>query len=442
MRNIFTIICFLLATPLLMGQTITKFDPSQYNDSIEKNSHFQYIEIKIHDSSHLSGTRVLSDLFSNGAISGELRLGWQSTGRQQWQREWNYPQYGIGFYTGRMGGSELDTIVGQPSGLYGFFGMPWYRSQNGKFRFNTDLSTGISYDLNPYDPDINPYNDVIGSKINVFFNLNFGVYYKISERMDLTYGVGLIHFSNGRWRMPNMGINLIGGNIGAVYHFNPMAKQLKFIDPDINVPLRPVFYPRVYEPYKQRSEITLAATIGSNSNKPLRGPELEGNKFVAGGVNIEYAKQFWQRGKWVVGADLFVDGSLKETYVDYQYSDDGIPIDSDGNELWEDGVVGGTPDYYSENQAYTGTHPDDVGFDKIFMSGIHFGHELLIERFSFVTELGLYTFKKSDERGIWYMRVGGKIDVTEEVFINVTLKTQNGGISDWVEWGVGYRFIQ
>jgi hypothetical protein len=37
------------------------------------------------------------------------------------------------------------------------------------------------------------------------------------------------------------------------------------------------------------------------------------------------------------------------------------------------------------------------------------------------------------------MRVGGKIGLTENLDAHIALKTRNGGIADWIEWGVSYK---
>jgi len=37
------------------------------------------------------------------------------------------------------------------------------------------------------------------------------------------------------------------------------------------------------------------------------------------------------------------------------------------------------------------------------------------------------------------MCVDGKIGITENLDAHVALKTRNGGIADWIEWGVSYK---
>ena len=48
------------------------------------------------------------------------------------------------------------------------------------------------------DPETNPTNDAIGSRVTVYFNLNFGWTYKWTKEMDIVYGIDFTHFSISR----------------------------------------------------------------------------------------------------------------------------------------------------------------------------------------------------------------------------------------------------
>ncbi len=449
MKKLLLLFVFIAMVVSVTAQEISSMSVEDYkNDTINKG-HFSYIELKLHSGGILQGTKNLGEFFAEGHSSSELRIGFQSTGRKKWQRTWNYPQYGIGFFAGDMRASAtLDSIIGTPAGIYGFIGMPWYRSPNEKFWFNTDLAAGLSYGFTPYDVATNPLNDVIGSRVNVYFNLQLATYYRISDRIDLNLGAGLIHFSNGRWRTPNLGINLVGLNMGVAYHFNPMGPYVKSVgNASQSNPLRPQFIVKDDEESENRTEINIIGALGTNSNKPIKaGSGLQGNSFLASSVIIDYAHRFWERGKVTTGLDLFYDASLGETYVNYQYTkieENGTlvsyPVDADGNVLT---TSDGSPDYSNPAHAYSGTLPHDVQLYQKVMAGWHVGHDLLIERFTLVTQFGMYIYKQSPKRGGWYLRAGGKVSINEHLFANITLKTQNGGISDWVEFGMGYRIFK
>ncbi|WP_315822685.1 hypothetical protein [Paraflavitalea speifideaquila] len=58
---------------------------------------FRFISLKFHSGRHFYTGTELKDALKNGYNSFEVRVGWQSQGKQAWQREHLYPSYGIGF---------------------------------------------------------------------------------------------------------------------------------------------------------------------------------------------------------------------------------------------------------------------------------------------------------------------------------------------------------
>ncbi|MCB0821428.1 MAG: acyloxyacyl hydrolase [Bacteroidales bacterium] len=390
---VFSLIIFQLAG---FTQEISSFDPEDYKTGAA-SEHYNYVELKFHSGSHPNSSKYIQELLAAGYKALEFRVGTQSTGRQIWQRAHNYPQYGVGFFLGNLGNTTVDSTLGTPSGLFGYIGIPWIRTK--KFHFNTDLSAGLSYDFEPYDAETNPYNDVIGSWMNVYFNLNFVGYYEISDRMDLSLGWSLTHFSNGRWRTPNKGVNLMGFNLGVAYHFNPITRFKQYSNPNASSLIRPEFNTDPLPPLKKYTEIYLMGSIGTSTIQGPTGNEA-GNRYFNSSWSADYTHKFWRRGKYMTGFDFFYDGSLAEGY---------------------------------DKPA------SDVTFLERSSYGWHIGHGFFIERITFITQLGFYIYKESEERGSWYMRAGGDIDLNENWSAHICLKTMNGGIADWVEWGIARK---
>ncbi|MFR7878941.1 MAG: acyloxyacyl hydrolase [Butyricimonas paravirosa] len=71
----------------------------------------------------------------------------------------------------------------------------------------------------PYDSYYNSYNTMIGSKVNAYINANFYLRWRLSPRVSLLSGLTVSHFSNGNTKIPNAGLNTIGGNIGLECNF-------------------------------------------------------------------------------------------------------------------------------------------------------------------------------------------------------------------------------
>lgn len=110
---------------------------------------------------------------------------------------------------------------------------------------------------------------------------------------------------------------------------------------------------------------------------------------------------------------------------------------------WLQASLNCTPDWMDFDGSMENYIPDkapqDVNFAGKAMLGYHFGFQYLIERFTFYYALGFYAYKESPTRGSWYMRVGGRIGLTENLEAHAALKTRNGGIADWIEFGLAYK---
>jgi len=406
MKRLTYLLFLTLAFQTLKGQEFSSLKAEQF-DPDNNYGTFNYVHLSYFKGDHLNYPRDLEEMFTKGYNALELRLGWQSTGRQMWQQLHNYPVYGLGVFAGSMGESDLDSIMGTPSALYFFFGAPWARF--GRFTFMTDLAIGLSYDFNPYDREDNPANVAIGSRVNLYFNFNALLMYQLSQRLDLTLGYNLIHFSNGRTYTPQTGLNLGGLNLGAKYNFNPVKNYTKYTRPDYQPPIRPEFIKDPKPEFERYGELQFTVAGGTVLTEPGEVKDSDGvpdstglqNRYYTSTISLEYAYLVARKVKLDLGLDGFYDGSLEN---------------------------------FINDQA-----PQDVGFGGKVMLGTHIGMQYRIERFAFYYALGAYLYKETHTRGSWYMRAGGRIGLTDDLDIHVALKTRNGGIADWIEWGMAYK---
>lgn len=409
-RFIYTILA-LFVFQLLIAQDFSKYTSDQF-DKDKNYGSFNYVHLRYERGAHPSGTNYMQDIFADGYNALTLRMGTQSTGRQTWQQLHKYPQYGLGVAMFDLGGAEADSAIGAPSSLFFYFGAPVLRIK--KFSANIDTEIGLSYDFKPYDAVDNPQQDVIGATTNLHFNLSLILYYQLTERLDISLGTGLTHFSNGRMFTPQKGINLMGISIGAAYHFNPIKNYTKHVDPDYQPPIRPEFISTEIPKFKKRHELQLMASLGTvqaepgeakqqDSQERLDTTSLEkGPRYGVSSVSLDYAYQTGHKFKVVAGLDFFYDGSAEFLYDDI--------------------------------------NPEDTDFSHKAFYGWHLGFNYLIERITFVGNVGWYIHKPFEQRGGFYFRAGGRIGLTENLDAHICLKTRNGGIADWIEWGMAYKF--
>lgn len=407
MKKLIFIASMLLSVIAVRGQEFSGFEPDQFSKDTNYGS-FNYVHLMYFKGDHLTYPNGFEEAFTKGYNAFELRVGWQSTGRQAWQQIHDYPVYGLGVFASSLGEADVDSLIGSPSALYFFYGAPLLRA--GKFTMFFDLAIGLSYDFNPYDSDVNPTNDVIGSRVNLYFNGNMIFMYQVSERVDLTLGANFFHFSNGRTNTPQRGINLAGLNIGAKYNFNAIKSYTKHSRPEYQPQIRPTFAQKSIPPVNRYGELQFTTAFGTVETEPgeMKGPDgfrdttNAQKRYYTSTISGEYAYKVFHRLKLHTGLNAMYDGSL-ENFLD-------------------------------------DTPPQDVDFDGKFMFGYHFGFQYLIERFAFYYSYGRYLYKETSSRGNWYMRAGGRIGITENFDAHIALKTRNGGIADWIEWGVAYKF--
>jgi hypothetical protein len=393
-------------TGWIQAQEFSSFKPEQFNRDTNYGS-FNYVQLTYFKGDHVTYPNGFEEAFSKGYNAFELRLGWQSTGRQTWQRLHKYPVYGLGVFVSSLGTADVDSVVGAPSGIYFFYGEPLIRFWRITAYF--DLGIGLSYDFVPYDAENNPTNDVIGSRVNLYFNGNLSLMAKLSERMDMSLGANFFHFSNGRSNTPQRGINMGGLNLGLKYNFNAMKGHTKLARPDYQPPVRPVYMKAPKPPIDRFGELQFLVSGGTVETEPGEAKTATGEqdttllqkRYYTSTIGVDYAYLVWRKLKLHTGLDFMYDGSM-ENYI-------------------------------------AGKAPQEVDFGGKFMFGYHFGFQYLIERFTLYYSLGFYGYKESETRGTWYMRAGGRIGLTDHIDAHIALKTRNGGIADWIEWGICYK---
>lgn len=407
MRFTLSLFIILLVSLGVSAQEFSEFTSDDFKK--DKNyGFFNYIQVTGYKGQHMVSDEY-TNFFKDGFYGMGVRFGTQSTGRKEWQRLHNYPQYGLGVSFFDLGGTSVDSLIGKPTALYFFYGWPIARF--GKLSLNADVELGLSTDFNAYDVETNSLQDFIGATTNLHSNFTIAFYYAVSQRMDLSLGASFMHFSNGRTFTPQKGINLFGLNLAAAYHYNPIKNYTKLVDPEYQPALRPEFIEAPKSAFDPHHELIAMGSFGTVQAEPgeWKHPDgrvdttgTEGPRYMTSSFTVEYAYQFTRKLKAVVGLDAFFDGSLENNY-------DNTPP---GN------VTGG---------------------EKVFY-GWHVGGHYLIERVSFIFNYGRYIHKPFDQRGQWFMRAGGRIGITEDMDFHVALKTRNGGIADWIEWGIAYKF--
>lgn len=114
--------------------------------------------------------------------------------------------------------------IGKPVAIY-LFQRSRIARISPRFSMDYEWNFGLSGAWAPYNPDSNPNNIVVGSRMNAYINLGVSVMWQVAERVAMTGGVDFTHFSNGNTEYPNAGVNLPGVRLGMTYNISKTDAQ-------------------------------------------------------------------------------------------------------------------------------------------------------------------------------------------------------------------------
>jgi len=350
--------------------------------------YFNTIEFNTSHGSFLKNSQTLDEVMENPFSDFALRIGIQSTGKHLWEQILGYPIYGMGFYSAYF---YNDDPLGSPAAVYLFLNAPIKRWN--KFSIKWELAVGLAYGFHPYDSVINPSNNVISSKKNVYFHLKTLAEYQISNRWDIGIGFGANHFSNGSTQTPNLGINLASIALNVRYNFNPVKAFTKHIDPDYQPQIRPDFVPKNIPKTKTAHYISLYYAAGGKATNTVYS---DGPIYFISALSIDYHYKYYHIARVGLGIDYFYESARRELYEGPSFSD-------------------------------------------LTYVGIHLSHVLYFDKLALVFQPGIYLSNNVKDKDNYYMRVGGRYDISDKFFVQAALKTRNGATADFIEWGLGYR---
>ena len=145
----------------------------------------------------------------------------QTDGSRFWHILHGYPRIGMATMFKSFG---RDSILGWAFGLYPQLDIPIKKGD--KLNLYVRAGFGLAYLNKPWSRESNPQNTAIGSYINNITTAGVIAEYALSPHWQLRAGAHLTHTSNGRTRIPNLGLNTAKLSIGTSYVFNPHLKKI------------------------------------------------------------------------------------------------------------------------------------------------------------------------------------------------------------------------
>jgi hypothetical protein len=298
----------------------------------------------------------------------------ETDGSKWWQAVHGYPQTGFSFIHLNLAN---DALLGDANALVAYINFPLKRKES--FLFSFHLASGLGYLSKRWSRTGDYKNLAIGSHINAAIQLILETRYRISKKMFFNFNYGITHFSNGSYRVPNLGINNVSVNTGLTYRF---AEQTKFLTPEIpacdkSIQVEILYGTGVKESYPPAGEKYFNHTLSGSVLKPLSHKHRVG-----------------------IGADAFYDLSLQRE-----------------------------ADSISQTELHR----------KMFRAGIHLAYEMQINKVTVLFQSGRYFIDRVNQDGHTYNRVGMKYAINKNLFANLSLKTHFFR-ADFVELGLGWKF--
>ena len=318
---------------------------------------------------------VMGHLGTEHAIAGELSYVFRPGNQRIWYDKFGKPDFGVTLFAGTVGNNE---VLGQYYGLYSFINFPFVRKKS--FRFNGKIACGLGAGTKHYDPVTNPKNVAVSSPLNALICLGLDARYQFNKEW-ISLGIDMTHFSNGAFKVPNLGINVPYLSLG-FGHF--VHVQEETVDVPMNL---------TYSVPQRKVLFGMTGIISAKEVFPTSG-----KKYPVYALNFNARTFLNGKSGWELSADFI------------------------------------------SKQAIFGYRPEIPKTQKdIFQMGIFGAYLLQLDKLHIVLGMGAYVRDKYHPEDPMYHRVGFRYYLKNAMNINVTLKS-HWARADYVEWGLGYTF--
>lgn len=304
-------------------------------------------------------------------------------GKEAWEQTYNYPDIGFSFAYQNY----KNEIVGELYSLYAHYNF-YFLKRTFSHQLVLRAGIGLAYNTTPYDKIENNKNTSFGTHINS--STYFKLYYQkehLFKNFGVNAGLTFIHASNSNIKSPNTGLNTWG--ITAGIHYNLEDEPHTYITHDIS------------NTYSEPIKVNIALRTGVQESE-LIGSGI--HPFVVLSAYVD--KRVSRKSAIQLGTDVFINPMLHD-FIEYYHIN--FPGESDAD-------------------------PSDIVRISIFA-----GHELFVNKFSIIAQLGYYVYYPFEYEARYYERLGIKRYFGQKWFAAISLKA-HGANAETVEFGVGMRF--
>jgi hypothetical protein len=286
-----------------------------------------------------------------------------------WAKDMRLPRRGIALMILNQGQPRLTgyAIACIPHAEFRISGV-----RNGSFWFR--LGTGIAWLTQRYDAEKNRKQIAIGAHLNPVMQFSFLWHHQISDALEWDLGIGLTHFSNGNFNLPNLGMNIPNLHAGITFAKGEHGRQKKtMID---------------------------------------------------------------SRHKWKWEADMALHWATKEEgLVSYErFGIIGLSLKAQVHRNRISRFFAGVEGF--KDNTYAFRNQNDRGLISTLELAGTIGHRLMMGKWILLKEIGIYVYKPDSIKATWYQRIGVQYVFPKHLYAGVSLKTHMS-ISDYVQFTVG-----
>jgi hypothetical protein len=304
----------------------------------------------------------------------ELNLGFKTDGSKVWHQLYHRPNVGFSIFYTNIG---KNIYTGSAAAGLAFIQFPYARFKRSQFNFK--LALGPGWVEKKFDRMNNYKNLVTGTHLNAAIQLTQSYEIELTPKQHISMGVCLTHFSNGAYKLPNLGINLAGIQVGYQYKFN-----------DINKPLMDTVK------FARKMKYVFAYSCGLKQVYPVQGKQYFLSNFSATIFN-----NYKEKGSVGLLFDLFKDDSVINQ----------MKFDTD-----------------STNNNKTNLQ---VGIGGVY--------EIAIDRFTIPLAAGFYVYNNYKVLPVMYLKFALNYYITKQIHVSFNLKSHYAK-ADYFSYGLGYRF--
>ena len=321
----------------------------------------------------------LGHLVSGHPIGTMISLSKKTFGSQEWQSTYNYPDYGVYF----LYQDFKNPFIGHNFALGAHYKFYFLMR-----RLSFKIAQGIAYTSSPYDKETNNKNKSFGTRLMA--NTDFILEYKKQNLIGdfgVQAGFFFTHYSNGKIKTPNSGINTYGISLGVNYNLD---KNLVYIKDTVSSKIN----------YEEPIKYNFVFRTGVNES-----PIIGSGQYPFYHVGFFLDKRFNRKSAVQLGTEVFFTNTFKD-FIKYQ------------------------------SVAYPSKNIDPTTDYK--RVGLFVGYEMFINRISLEAQLGYYIYQPFKYDIAVYDRVGLKYYFNKKIYTGFSVKT-HGFVAEALEFSVGTR---